>query len=218
MVGLGVGIDYALLLVVRHVENLRLGHDVGRGGRPGRRDRRPVGGVRRRHRARLADGPAARRVVDLRLVRPGDGDRRGVRRRGRAHPGAGAVPARGPQAAAPCRTPEPARAQPGAAHRPLGGARRAQPARLGAGQPGCPAGAGGARCSTCAPGPATRAASPRRRPPDRPTTWSRTSSGPVPTVPSPSSCRRRRRGRRGGGGRAGLRRPHRARRAGGHDS
>ena len=27
MVGLGVGIDYALLLVVRHVENLRLGHD-----------------------------------------------------------------------------------------------------------------------------------------------------------------------------------------------
>ena len=28
MVGLGVGIDYALLLVVRHVENLRLGDDV----------------------------------------------------------------------------------------------------------------------------------------------------------------------------------------------
>jgi RND superfamily putative drug exporter len=28
MVGLGVGIDYALLLVVRHVENLRLGHDT----------------------------------------------------------------------------------------------------------------------------------------------------------------------------------------------
>jgi len=27
MVGLGVGIDYALLLVTRHVENLRLGHD-----------------------------------------------------------------------------------------------------------------------------------------------------------------------------------------------
>lgn len=28
MVGLGVGIDYALLLVTRHVENLRLGHDA----------------------------------------------------------------------------------------------------------------------------------------------------------------------------------------------
>jgi putative drug exporter of the RND superfamily len=30
MVGLGVGIDYALLLVTRHVENLREGHDVRR--------------------------------------------------------------------------------------------------------------------------------------------------------------------------------------------
>ena len=62
MVGLGVGIDYALLLVTRHVEYLRAGPRRGRGRRAGDRHRRPLGGVRRRHRAGLPDGSAAGRA------------------------------------------------------------------------------------------------------------------------------------------------------------
>ena len=37
MIGLGVGIDYALFIVTRHRENLRRGHDRRGGGRPGHR-------------------------------------------------------------------------------------------------------------------------------------------------------------------------------------
>ena len=48
MVGLGVGIDYALLLVTRHVEYLARRARQARGGRSRRRHRRPLGGLRRR--------------------------------------------------------------------------------------------------------------------------------------------------------------------------
>ena len=47
MVGLGVGIDYALLLVTRHVEYLGRGIDRRGGRRAGGRHRRPLGGLRR---------------------------------------------------------------------------------------------------------------------------------------------------------------------------
>ena len=47
MVGLGVGIDYALLLVTRHVEGLRPGATCARPPRA-RRHRRPLGRLRRR--------------------------------------------------------------------------------------------------------------------------------------------------------------------------
>ena len=40
MIGLGVGIDYALFIVTRHRENLRAGHDRRGGGRAGDRHRR----------------------------------------------------------------------------------------------------------------------------------------------------------------------------------
>ena len=50
MLGLGVGIDYALFILARHRQNLADGHVRARGHRPCQRHRRPVGAVRRRHR------------------------------------------------------------------------------------------------------------------------------------------------------------------------
>ena len=91
-----------------------------RGGRPRGRDVRSIGGVRRGHRARLADGPAPRRPVDVRLVRPGHRHRRRVRRRGRPHPRAGAVPAGWSQAASPARYAATARCAPASRSPPAG--------------------------------------------------------------------------------------------------
>ena len=49
MLGLGVGIDYALFILARHRQNLAAGQSRPRRHRPGQRDRRTVGAVRRRH-------------------------------------------------------------------------------------------------------------------------------------------------------------------------
>ena len=189
-----------------------------RGRRPRGRDVRSVGGVRRGDRAGLADGPAPRRPVDVRLLRPGHRHRRRVRRRGRPHPGAGAVPAGWSQAAPPGRTPQPSAAHPRAAHRPLGRPRRPQAARLGAGQPRRPAGARRARAR-----PAHLA---RRR--EQPARWQHHAPGVRPRRRRVRARRERaadrggadlRRGCRGrGGGDAARGRPHRRRRTGGHHS
>ena len=90
MVGLGVGIDYALLLVTRHVEYLRAGPRRARGGRARRGHRRPLGGLRLRDRAGLAAGPAAGRAADVLRLRLRHRDRRRRGRARRADPGAGA--------------------------------------------------------------------------------------------------------------------------------
>ena len=52
MVGLGVGIDYALFIVTRYREQLAEGHTRRGLGRWRAGHRRPVGGLRRRHRGR----------------------------------------------------------------------------------------------------------------------------------------------------------------------
>ena len=49
MIGLGVGIDYALFIVTRHRQHLHEGMSPGRRRRPGHGHRRPVGAVRRHH-------------------------------------------------------------------------------------------------------------------------------------------------------------------------
>ena len=70
MVGLGVGIDYALFLVTRHREFLAAGIPVAEVGGPRRGDRRPGGDLRRRH-GRDRDPRAGRRraaVHDRRRV------------------------------------------------------------------------------------------------------------------------------------------------------
>ena len=125
MVGLGVGIDYALLIATRHAEYLQAGHPVADAAGPGRRHRRPVGRLRGRHRPGLADGPAPVRPPGLRLVRLRHRDRRRRRDGRRAH--AGARRCAGSPAAGCCRarSRKPRRrrtpASPRAAHRPLGG-------------------------------------------------------------------------------------------------
>ncbi len=50
LIGLGVGIDYALFIVTRHRKGLREGLPVAGGGRTGRRGVRAGGRLRRRHR------------------------------------------------------------------------------------------------------------------------------------------------------------------------
>ena len=74
MLGLGAGIDYALLLAARQQEELRAGHAPARGGPPRERDRGPRRADRCGHRARL----------DRRSDRHRDPVRRPHRRRRRA--------------------------------------------------------------------------------------------------------------------------------------
>ena len=104
MVGLGVGIDYALLLLVRIRENLDAA--TSSSTPPSARPAPPAApSCCRRHRAGLADGPAALRPEHLRRLRLRHRDRRrgrGVQRaRAGARAGQPAPPvdpaARGPQ-------------------------------------------------------------------------------------------------------------------------
>ena len=91
MIGLGVGIDYALLIVTRYREQLHARPHRARVDRHRHRHRRPVGAVRRHHRRHLA----ARHAADGRQLRAGPRGRRGVGRRGHrgrvAHAAAGAA-------------------------------------------------------------------------------------------------------------------------------
>ena len=91
MIGLGVGIDYALFIVTRYREQLHPGTRRAGRHRDRHRHRRPGGAVRRHHRRDLA----ARHAAHGRGVRQRPGHRR-RRRRGRhhgrlAHPAAGAA-------------------------------------------------------------------------------------------------------------------------------
>ena len=62
MIGLGVGIDYALFIVTRYREGLRLGLDVEDSRRRGDGHQRAGRAVRRHHRDHLADGPVPDRA------------------------------------------------------------------------------------------------------------------------------------------------------------
>ena len=66
MVGLGVGIDYALLMLVRALEYRRAGFGVVDAAAAANRHRWSLGRPRRHHRAGLAARPAPVRTVDLR--------------------------------------------------------------------------------------------------------------------------------------------------------
>ena len=61
MIGLGVGIDYALFILTRFRNGLDEGLEPRDGGDRRRRHRRPRRALRRRHRDHLADGDAAAR-------------------------------------------------------------------------------------------------------------------------------------------------------------
>ena len=88
MIGLGVGIDYALFIVTRFRENLHHGHTVGGGDLDRHRHRRPGGRLRRHHRRHLVP----RHARHGRGLHPGPGRgrrrRRGHDRARLAHPAA----------------------------------------------------------------------------------------------------------------------------------
>ena len=129
MVGLGVGIDYALLLVTRHVEYLRAG--PRRASRPPRRAAATAGRsvvFAGGDRAGLPAGAPARRAVDVLLLRLRHRDRRGQRagrraapwcRRSAGSPAAGCCPARYAAAATSTGTPLTARWAARVGRRPL---------------------------------------------------------------------------------------------------
>ena len=91
MIGLGVGIDYALFIVTRYRENLQARRERRRLGGRVDRHQRPRRAVRRHH----GDHRAARPAADRAGVRAGRRDRLGARRgdddRRLAHPAAGAA-------------------------------------------------------------------------------------------------------------------------------
>ena len=90
LIGLGLAVDYSLLVVHRYREELRRGTRSGRGGRAHDRHGGPGGCVLGRRRRNRARAPARRAGA----VHPLDGDRRPSDprrlRRSRAHPAAGA--------------------------------------------------------------------------------------------------------------------------------
>ena len=90
MVGLAVGIDYALFIVSRHREQLADPEQDVRGlDRPGRRHRGQRGDLRRRHGHRRARRAVRHRYPLPDHHGPGRGGHRADRGAGRPHPGAG---------------------------------------------------------------------------------------------------------------------------------
>ena len=89
IVGLGVGIDYALFIVARYRENRDAGRDNA--DRPGQRDVlvRRGGRLRRRHRGHRDGVPRPHRARRPDLDRPGHRHRGAERGRGSDHPAAG---------------------------------------------------------------------------------------------------------------------------------
>ena len=187
MVGLGVGIDYALLLVVRHVEHLRQGHDVVESAA------RAVATAGRS--VAFAAGVVLVSLMGLRLAGLSTYDTFGL---ATAIAVVCVAAARSPWCRR-CAGSGVARCclAPCAGTVPCPRVSRSRPA----GQPGSDAGRSAGRwpasaccwcwphpCWACAPGRATPAASRPRRPPVRPTTWSPPSSGRARTRRSRSSC------------------------------
>ena len=58
LIGLGVGIDYALFIITRHRDGLKVGALAGGSGRARAQHGRSRGALRRRHRVRRASRPA----------------------------------------------------------------------------------------------------------------------------------------------------------------
>ena len=181
MLGIGVGIDYALLIVTRYRAALAAGRDAARGGCRGGRDRRPLGADRRDDRRDLA----ARAVPDgppLPLRRGARDDRRGARRDGGVgHARAGAAGDRRARGSTACTSRAPA-ARRGRRRRDARGA-------LGPRGPAPAVGrrdrrrrrAAGARVAVrraCGSASPTAATTRRTRRRGRPTTWSRSGFGP----------------------------------------
>ena len=91
MIGLGVGIDYALFILTRFRNGLDEGLEQARRGDRRRRHRRPRGPLRRDHGDHLADGDAAARPHLPLRGGDGGGDRGAVHDDRGADPAAGAA-------------------------------------------------------------------------------------------------------------------------------
>ena len=187
MLGLAVGIDYALFIITRHRENLAAGLDPQRGRGPRGRDGGQRGRVRRRHGDDRPGRPLGRRHP----VPDHDGSRgrrhRRDRRARRPHPGAGPPRLRGRARSTAGRSPACAVARPRLRHptvvrQPLGHAVTRKPLaflivadRRRRHRRAARAEAATSACPTTAPS--------RPRPPSaRPTTCSPRASAPASTA------------------------------------
>ncbi|MGH1552849.1 MMPL family transporter [Streptomyces sp. L7] len=195
LVGLGVGIDYALFIVTRHRRGLKRGLSVTEA---------VTNAVATTGRAVVfAGATVCIALLGMLILRLGFLNGVAVAASltvmltccGLRDPAPGPAVLHRPQGPQPPRTAPAGRARPPAGAAPTGLAARwsafveRHPKLLGALRPGRhhrPRPADGSR-STWAP--PTRATTRRRRPPARPTTSSRTASGPASTAPSPSSRR-----------------------------
>ena len=172
MIGLGVGIDYALFIVTRHKLQLKRRHGDARVDRARHRHGRRRGRLRRRHRrdrAGLAAGlghPVRRHDgLQRRRRRAGRGD-------GRDHAAAGAARARSASASTRCAYssagPTPTTTSRTAGRAGRAASRRARGARWWRASASCSCCR--SRCSTSSSAPRTAASCPRTRPRVRPTT------------------------------------------------
>ena len=187
MIGLGVGIDYALFILTRFRNGLDDGLEPRDGGDRRRRHRRPGRPLRRDHGDHLADGHVpARPHLPL---RGGDGGGAGgaVHDDRRADPAAGAADDRRPPGR-PAAHPRPRqRARRHRRRHPLVPLEPRDPAPALCSRRCSPAAScspSASRPSRCGSAPTTPAPTPPGRPRARPTTCSPRASGPASTAPS----------------------------------